>query len=230
MTKRIHLRPPLYTALQQFVHGGHQKTFRLIADLLEMGPGETVVEIGCGTGLLAPSFVAHGYDYWGIDRDPDRIAAAGRLTPGAHFLVCDALALDRAALPRFRRAFMHGVLHHLDDGQCRHLVEHILSVGPGIVLAVVEPFRERRWWASPLGALCSRMDEGQFIRTLEGWRDLFGANLDALSVRSLWPRWPLRFVDARLTAGPRRAGGIHAPPGKEPMAPAADRRAQRLAS
>jgi SAM-dependent methyltransferase len=197
---RLHLSPHIYSGLQNFVHRGHRGTFDLLARLLEINPGETVVEIGCGTGILAHHFVGRGYDYWGIDLDPGRIAIARQQTPEAHFLICDALAIEHAGLPHFQRAFIHGVLHHLNDSQTRKIIGHILSLGRDMTLVVIEPFRRPRWWNNPLGALIARLDEGRYVRTLEEWRDLFGPNIEVWATRNLWPRWPMDFLDVRLRA------------------------------
>jgi SAM-dependent methyltransferase len=157
-----------------------------------------VVEVGCGTGILAHHFVKHGYDYWGIDFDSERITAAQRLTPTAHFIVADARALERAGLPKFNRVFIHGVMHHLDDLECRHLLNNILSLGSDIILVVIEPSHPLNWWDNPLGALAANNDEGRFVRTIDRWRQLFSPYIELFGTRSLWPRWPVEFVVARL--------------------------------
>src|SRR5436190_6646915 len=159
----IHLSPRLYTSLQEFVHQGHRGTFDLLKKLLGIRPGEAVVEVGCGTGILARHFVAQNYDYWGIDLDPERIATAQRETPKANFLVHDAVSIERAPLPPFRHVFIHGLLHHLDDSQCRKIINHLMSLEPRIVLAVIEPFSPKPWSSNPLGMLFARMDEGKYV-------------------------------------------------------------------
>lgn len=167
--------------------------------MLELKPGETVVEVGCGTGLLAHYFAEHGYDYWGIDLDQERIKIAQQRTPELHFLAGDVLTFDFDLIPKFKRVFIHGVLHHLDNLQCSRLIDHILHISSDLLLVVIEPFRSNRWYANPLETLLSLLDEGRFIRDLQGWLYLFGENLDVFTTRSLWPRWPVNFVDARLT-------------------------------
>ncbi len=197
---RVHLSPFLYSGLQNFVHRGHQPTFERLIKLLKISSGETVVDIGCGTGILAHHFVRHGYNYWGIDSDAERINVARQHTPEAHFVVSNALSLEHASLPNFRFAFIHGVLHHLNDSQTRDLIGHILSLGSDMTLAVIEPFRPSKWWRNPFGALIARLDEGRFVRSLQEWRDLFEPNLEVFTTRNLWPRWPMDFLDVRLKA------------------------------
>jgi SAM-dependent methyltransferase len=197
---RIHLGPKIYETLQNYVHKGHRGTFEILLQLLQPNPEDTVVEIGCGTGIFAQYFVTHGYDYWGIDLDSERVELARRGTPGANFIVHDALELQRADLPSFQRAFIHGVLHHLGDAECRRLLDHLISLNSNMVLAVIEPTRPNRWWENPFGALISRMDEGRYVRSLDEWRIIYGPRVEEFRTRNLWPRWPQTFLDTRLSA------------------------------
>lgn len=205
----IHLSPKIYGVLQDFVHQGHRHTYRRIVELLDIRPGESVIEIGCGTGSVARHFIADGYDYWGFDPTADRIEAAQREIPGGHFVVGDALAIDNMDLPDARCFFVHGVLHHLSDEQVRRAMNSVFSRGRDKVIVVAEPIRPRRWWHNPFSTLLANLDEGDYVRTLEAWRKLFGKNLDVLHARSLWPRWPIHMLDARLVpAGARSADAV----------------------
>jgi SAM-dependent methyltransferase len=55
-----------------------------------------IVEVGCGSGVLAAALVAAGYDVVGIDRSRSMIRIARRTAPGAHFRVA---RLEHATLP-----------------------------------------------------------------------------------------------------------------------------------
>jgi SAM-dependent methyltransferase len=195
-----HLSARVYHTLQSFVHRGHRDTVPVLVRLLELPPGATVLEVGCGTGSLAAPLLAAGYDYWGVDRDAGRIAAARRAHPRAHFLVGDALALGRLPLPPVRWAFIHGVLHHLDDADCQVVLDGLLALGRDVTVAVSEPCMPTPWWRNVPGALAVALDEGRFVRSSVAWQALFGPRLVKASTRSLWPRWPVPFLDARLAA------------------------------
>ena len=56
----------------------------------------TLVEVGCGSGVLAARLVAAGYDVVGIDQSPAMIRIARSIAPGARFRVA---RLERARLP-----------------------------------------------------------------------------------------------------------------------------------
>jgi SAM-dependent methyltransferase len=201
---KTHLPPGVYGLLQRLVHDDHWRSFGLFTRTLDLRPGETVVEIGCGIGSLARHFAEQGFDYWGIDSDPARIELARQRTPGGQYLAWNAMDLENAGLPSFRRAFIHGVLHHLNDDECRDLIHYILNMRPDMTLSIIEPFRPNPWWINPLGTLFARLDEGQHIRTLEHWRTLFRPNAVVFEQISLWPRWPVGMLVSRLIPTPAR--------------------------
>ena len=192
----------LYETLQNAVHRGHRTTFETLTRFLNAHPGDRVLEVGCGTGQLARPFVEHGFDYWGIDPDPDRIAYAQQIAPSGRFLVGDHSTLAGSEMPRVRHVFIHGVLHHLDDEECRRLLNDVLSLQEDLVLAVAEPYCPDNWWSNQPGYLFAQLDEGRFVRTRENWLELFGPKLELSQVRSLWPRWPVPMIDAKLRTAP----------------------------
>ncbi len=164
--------------------------------MLELQPGATIVEIGCGVGILAGHFVKRGYRYFGIDKDAERIAAARAHTPHAQFEVGDAGSLSALKLPDTLTFYIHGVLHHLDDETCRKIVRDVLAIDAKVRLALTEPIRPSPWIRNPLGLLFAWLDEGEFVRSENHWRDLLDVKISDCSTRSLWPRWPVTMMDA----------------------------------
>jgi SAM-dependent methyltransferase len=70
--------------------------------VLDVGlPGQRILDLGTGTGLLAQQFARHGADVVGIDISPDQIAMATRLSqeegPAARFAVAPAEATGQSA-------------------------------------------------------------------------------------------------------------------------------------
>lgn len=63
---------------------------RGLVDLLDPRPGETIVDLGCGTGELAAVIAARGASVLGLDADEAMIAKARREHPELTFEVADA--------------------------------------------------------------------------------------------------------------------------------------------
>ncbi len=75
--------------------------FRLLKRLLAWQPGETLLDVGCGTGWFTRRFAAlreigPAWNVTGLDRDPARLAFARDHGHGEHYLVGDATALPFA--------------------------------------------------------------------------------------------------------------------------------------
>src|SRR6185369_2130978 len=75
----------------------HRRTaIPAVLDLLDPQPGEEILDIGAGQGVLAPSVVRRGGRYTGVDASPRLIDLARRRHGrNGRFLVGDATALDR---------------------------------------------------------------------------------------------------------------------------------------
>lgn len=74
---------------------------RLIAELSGLAPAGTVVDIGCGSGILAQALTEAGYDVVGIDVSEAMVALARARTPSAEFRIgsfIDAVLPDSLAV------------------------------------------------------------------------------------------------------------------------------------
>ena len=61
-----------------------------VLDLAGVGPGTTVLDLGCGPGTFAAAAVRRGARVVGIDGDPSAVAAASAAVPEGDFRVGDA--------------------------------------------------------------------------------------------------------------------------------------------
>ena len=94
----------LYSELAQAYHEMYQslfdyrQEFEFYHDLLQTYDCQTLLELGCGSGNLAPYFLERGYDYLGVDVSDDMLHIARETSPTATFLQGDMrdLHLDRS--------------------------------------------------------------------------------------------------------------------------------------
>lgn len=115
-------------------------------------PGDCVLDIGCGSGLLARTLLAEGFAVSGVDASPAMIELAQAYAPGGEFAVARLpIGSGRgAALPAADAVVSTGhVLNYLDSREeiAAALAEIAGVVRPGGLLAidlVTERFCEAR--------------------------------------------------------------------------------------
>ncbi len=155
--------PAVYRSVQTMVGSAHARKI-LMDEYLQCEPGHDVIDIGCGTGDLAPHLV--GCRYVGYDLSEAYIDAA-RSKHGEYgeFRV-GVVGATRDPSEQFDRAIAKGVLHHLDDDQARALFEEAhAALRDGGRLITVDPcFTDDQSMIAR--AIISR-DRGQNVRTVE---------------------------------------------------------------
>ncbi|MFJ8441579.1 methyltransferase domain-containing protein [Kitasatospora griseola] len=103
-------------------------------DLLAVGPGTRLVDVGCGGGLAVAEAARLGAEAVGVDADPRMVAAARQRWPGGTFTVGDACALPFAdgSLTAYRA---DKVYHELPDPAAAAAEAHrVLAPGGHIAL------------------------------------------------------------------------------------------------
>ena len=85
----------LYSTFANIYHEMYQhifdydKEFEFYDAILKKNNSHKILEIGCGTGLLAQRFVANGYDYLGLDLHEEMLQIARSEVPSAKFIQGD---------------------------------------------------------------------------------------------------------------------------------------------
>src|SRR5947207_5339569 len=82
-----------------------------VVELLAPRPGERILDLGCGDGVLTRKLADLGCDVVGVDSSAPQIAAARAL--GLDARVLDGRALDFG--PEFDAVFSNAVLHWMKD-------------------------------------------------------------------------------------------------------------------
>lgn len=80
-----------------------------VVELLAAKPGESILDLGCGTGHLTAEIAASGANVIGIDRSPEMIAEAKARYRGIEFQVEDATELHFDG--QFDAVFSNAALH-----------------------------------------------------------------------------------------------------------------------
>jgi trans-aconitate methyltransferase len=87
-----------------------------VLELLDIKPGERILDLGCGTGYLTDKIKDHGAEVTGIDASEDMVAKAKDSFPGVTFRVADAgdFNFDEPFDAVFSNAVLHWV-HKADE-------------------------------------------------------------------------------------------------------------------
>ncbi len=158
-----------------------------LLDWLAVLPGETVLDLGCGTGELAARIAASGARVIGIDSDPAMIEAARERLPDADLRVADGhdFSVDEPVDAVFSNAALHWMPAAVEVLGCasdalrdggRFVAEMGAKGNVAIVMSAVDQacreagLPERAWpWFFPSPAQYAAMleDAGFEIRELD---------------------------------------------------------------
>lgn len=159
-----------YDLLVWFVIGGREQTLRqMIADLARLQSGETVLDVGCGTGSLtrvARERVGETSRVCGIDPGPQQIARARRQAERAGLSIDFQVGvIEHLAFPdqSFDVVLSSLMMHHLpDDLKRQGLAEIARVLKPGGRLLVFDANIPAGPWKSRIRDQPALMEEAGF--------------------------------------------------------------------
>ena len=167
--KRLLSHHSIYVGLQRAV-GADRLRYRCLAEL-DLGPGETVLDLGCGPAYYLGR-LPRDTRYFGFDTSTRYIEHARKQWGDGPQFRDELFTEEHAdALPPINAIMLLGLLHHLSDEQSRQLLTlagRVLAPG-GRVISVdtcFEPTQGRisRWM--------SANDRGEHVRTPEAFAAL----------------------------------------------------------
>lgn len=146
----------------------------IIKEYLTLHQYESILDFGCGIGILAPLFPSK--KYLGFDIDEKAIAFARKKYPRYAFIWGNAtsLKLDK----KFDLIVVVGVLHHLNNMEARQALSVMDSLltknGSIIIIEAIPPIY--KW--NILGQILRSLDNGHFVRTLPEYKKLISSGLE----------------------------------------------------
>lgn len=147
----------------QFMH-------RLVQDWIQVEPGHSVLDIGCGPG----SYFTHlpdGARFVGVDPNPDYIkTATEKHGTRAQFHCAGIDNFPQFEVATFDRVLAMGVLHHLSNSQVERLFEIASTLlKPRGALITVDPcFTANQ---DPIERFIVSRDRGKWVRTTRVYED-----------------------------------------------------------
>lgn len=157
---------------------------------LALRPGETVADLGCGTGFCLPLLaraVAEEGNVYGVESSADMLyLASARVDELANVVLMHAPA-ERARLPSAPDALLFSFAH--DVLQSRAALDNVLAQAKPSARVVAVGSKLFPWWLAPANLWFLAREWG-YVTSYRGfarpWRVLAGY-LDAFEVRPLFP-------------------------------------------
>lgn len=123
--------------------GGSGRLRQELVDLLDIKPGNRVLELGCGTGQVTARLLAAGADVVAVDQLPAMLTVARSRAPDATFFEGDAIEADVGG--GYDRVVLSFVLHGFDSADRTRLLQRAAdALAPRGRIGILE-------WAQPAG-------------------------------------------------------------------------------
>jgi ubiquinone/menaquinone biosynthesis C-methylase UbiE len=160
---------------------GGDTRFRIgVVDLWSIRPGDRVLELGCGTGLMTRQLLDRGAIVTGVDRSIPMLARARKRAPEATLVEHDVPTYKPDGV--YDRVICSYILHELDrDQRATTLVMARDALAPGGLVGVVDFDDSARQPVRTLIDLYLRVAEPPSAR--EWARDGFRAEVSAAGLR-----------------------------------------------
>lgn len=101
-----------------------------LLELLAPQPGEDILDIGCGDGVLTARIAARGCRVLGIDASPEQVAASRALGVDARVLDAGQLEHETPWSARFDGVFSNAALHWMpEQAAVARGMSHVLRAG-----------------------------------------------------------------------------------------------------
>ena len=164
--------------------GGIDRLRERTLDALQIRPGNSVLELGCGSGALTEKLIRRGASVVGVDQSKGMLRRAGRRAPLATLIRADILEFKCAQ--KFDRVLIAFLLHHMDAAarlSTLNLARTTLKPGGLVgVLDWTEPDTAALRWA--LHRLLTAVEPSSALDWIESGFDSHLGQADLVSIGS----------------------------------------------
>ena len=131
--------------------GYPQRLVERVAGLAGLRPGDAVLDLGCGTGMLAIAFARLGMTVTAMDPEPEMLAAAGAMVQTQGVAVTLLLGGSGDLMPAmgpFRLVTIGRAFHWMDRGATLAMLDKIVTPDGGVALFhdAHPPVAENGWF------------------------------------------------------------------------------------
>ncbi|GAA1797165.1 hypothetical protein GCM10009682_18530 [Luedemannella flava] len=156
---------PMYVGLQKAV-GAHRVRY-LALERLNLQDGDVILDVGCGPAYYFDRLP--NVKYYGFDTSERYIEHARKNFGDRGSFRCEIFTEEHLPeLPPVDKVILMGLLHHLTDDQCRHLLDLSARVlAPTGEVCSIDPTFEPN--QNPIAKWMSSNDRGEHVRQPEGF-------------------------------------------------------------
>lgn len=162
--------PIIYSGFQRLM--GAQAIWQyLVTDIMQVKPGMSILDIGCGPGDLL-TYLPNDVDYHGFDISATYIHTAQKKYGNKGHFACKLFEeSDLTNLPKFDRVVIVGVFHHMDDAQAKKVAKlaHMALKDGGKLVSVDPCYTDEQ---NPIARFLISKDRGQNVRVEAAYKSI----------------------------------------------------------
>ncbi len=183
--------PVVYNAIQRILaFAGSKAVYKKIGEYMDAGLGNSVLDVGCGTGKYTQIF--EKADYVGVDISNDYLNYARTKYPFGKFLNMDSTKLSFPD-DSFKYVFSASTFHHLSDDQAERTAEEMKRVckSGGTVYVIDNVFPSK---VNFIGYLLFKLDRGNYQRNFREMEQLLARQGFFVTDQKLKGSFPYRYT------------------------------------
>jgi SAM-dependent methyltransferase len=179
----------IYEKVQRVMGGRYSDTFAHFVATMQLSPGDTVIDIGCGPGRLVP-YIPASVRYTGFEPNSRYVdTARSQFKSRGEFRVGYFDAEAAAGLRNVDVAIVSAVLHHMSDAEAKTLYALLRqTLSPkGRVVSLDCVLHQGQ---HPVSRLLAKLDRGKHVRSTNEYVALAESAFERVDGRLFLQRFP----------------------------------------